>query len=240
MPKKNNKKIIKKASRKKTNLSRYNIFQKELSEYIKETGGQKSDYKKYRSLYNQIGKDVPVKAFPAIIGGLITTKAKDIKTLKYTESFPFYNARSEFLTSRFIGVKIKIKFSDGGFSLDWEGDAYEFQSWFSGDVISYFRNNYNDSGNMANFVLSGGDDTTAEYEIQVGGSAYGTPGYIEADKNLLNAPTSIKKSSVVQKDAETERLRIKERVLDKELALIQQYKELGFSNEEIKKRLSNM
>jgi hypothetical protein len=233
MPKKNN--------RKKNNLSRYNVFQKELSNYIKETGGSKYDYKKYKSLYSQIKKDVPLKAFPAIIGGLITKKVvQDVKVLKYTESFPFYNARSEFLTAKFIGIKIKIKFNDGGFSLDWEGDAFEFQSWFSGDIISYFRNNYNDSGNMANFVLTGGDDKTAEYEIQVGGSAYGTPGYIEADKNLLNKNVSIKKSSVVSKDEETERLRIKERVLDKELALIQQYKELGFSNEEIKKRLSNM
>ena len=233
MPKKNN--------RKKTNFNRYNVFQKELSNYIKETGGSKFDYKKYKKLYSQIGKDVPVKAFPAIIGGLITKKVvQDVKHLKYTESFPFYNARAELLTPKFTGIKIKIKFDDGGLKLDWEGDAFEFQSWFSGDIVSYFRNNYNDSGNMANFYLVGGDETTAEYEIRVGGSAYGTKEYIEPDKNLLNADVSGKKGSGIPKDIEIERLRLKEKVLEKELELIKKYRELGFTNEEIKKRLSNI
>jgi hypothetical protein len=216
-------------------FNRYNVFQAELSAYLKEAGSDSKDFRKYRKLYSKIDKNTPVKAFQAIFATLIPLKgAKTTKSLNYTANFPFYNARAEFLTPRYDGVTLRVRFNDGGLSLDWKGTSNEFASWFSGDVIAYFRNNYNDSP-PAEFVFTGGNDELAEYEIQVNGSAYGSPSYIEPDKTLTVAD-----KQNLQKDAEMQKLLARERVLDKELLLIKRYRELGFSNDEIKQRLKEL
>lgn len=219
---------------KKTN--RYNAFQRELSEYLRESGSSK-DFRKYTKLYKKVGKDVPVKAFRNIIHALILKHGEKQKSLKYTESFPFYNAKGEFNLMKYNNVLLKIKFNDGGFELDWEGSNTDFMGWFSGDVMAYFRNNYNDSGNMANFVLKGGDEKFAEYEIEVPTGLPESSRYVPVASDLQSGKTSPPQRGMSTTEQEIMLLKAKERVLDKEMELIRQLKELGFTNEEIKKRL---
>jgi hypothetical protein len=234
----------KKKGRKKT-INRYNIFQKELSEYVRESGGSKSDFKKYRSLYKEIAKDVSPKAFRSIIPALITTKAEPKKELNYSSSIPFYNAKGEFSLPKYSGVTLKVKFNDGGVNLDWGGSPSEFLSWFSGDIISYFRNNYNDSP-VAEFVLKDGNEQSAEYEIQVEGSLVGTKGYVPAGSDFLSKSSLPEKGSQVPSE-DTERLKLRESILnkemeliDKKLKLIEKLEGLGFSKEEIREQLKRI
>lgn len=223
-------------------INRYNVFQRELSSYLRETNANKNDFKLYKSLYKQIDKEIPIKRFSDIIPALIK-KSKVVvgesSKLDYTQSFPFYNAQSEFGLPKYAGIKLRVLFNDGGADFDFEGSNVEFKIFFSGDIVAYFRNNYNESSNMANFVLLSGNSEMAVYEIQVEGSAYGSKGYIEKGSQFLSK-SALPSASKLSSTDEIAVLKLRESVLDKELELIKQLKELGFTNEEIKKRLGNI
>ena len=225
-------------------INRYNVFQKELADYLKETGGSKKDFKKYRSLYKEIDKTVPTKAISSIIHALILKKGEKKKVLTYTESFPFYNAKGEFGLSKYYDITLKINFDDGVERFEFEGTSSEFQSWFSGDIYAYFRNNYNDSDNMANFVLKGGDEKTAQYDIETLTTVVGTKSYVPSGINKENKsvlPKSEGKVSFFEESVlkQREMTAIAEtKKMQTELELIKELKSLGFSNKEIKKRLN--
>ncbi len=179
----NKKNNIKKKSK---NLNRYNIFQKELSQYIKDNGGGKNDFKKYKSLYSQIDKSVPAKRIGDSIAGLIKKFSKDQEVIKqdYADRFSFYNSRAEFSLPKYDGKVLSIKFNDGGLSLDWKGNSYEFMSWFSGDIINYFRNNYNDSP-VAEFALVEVDKELLSYEIVTDNSVVSSTRYVPPASEIL-------------------------------------------------------
>ena len=235
------KKPIKKETKKRVpktkNLSRYNIFQRELSEYIKETGKPKSEWKKYRSLYKEIDKDVPVKSFYQVINGLVLKRTEKPKKLFYSESFPFYMAVNEFILPIYSKVLLKIKFNDGVTEFTYEGDSLGFQDEYEKELKGYLRDNYSNSTNLANFVLVGGDDSFAEYRI----TSTGEVAEIPNEKPV--ASVSPKKSVVGLKDEEAvlkqreKTAKAETKRLKTELALIKELKSLGFTDKEIKKRL---
>jgi enhancing lycopene biosynthesis protein 2 len=117
----------------------------------------------------------------------------------------------------------------------------DFSIWFTGDVMAYFRNNYSDSGNMANFVLTGGDESTAEYEIETLATAFGTRGYIPSGSAMLSKSVLPKKYT--SESAET--IGTEERIINKKLELLEKklqlaakLEELGYTKEEIRTELN--
>lgn len=241
MPKK--KQMPKKKIVKTKTINRYNVFQKELAEYIKETGGKKSDFKKYKSLYKEIDKTVPAKSFQDVINALVKKKGGVEEKLNYAQNFPFYTAVAEFSLPMYDNVKLRIKFDDGAEKVDWSGSSLDFAVWFKGGVTAYLRNNYSESGNMATFVLKKADKKSAEYEIETMSSAVGTKGYIPSGSESLHKSTLPKSEGKVS-SAEESLLKQREMTaaaetlkMKTELELIRELKKLGFSNKEIKKRL---
>jgi len=230
MPKKNNnKKPIKKKS---TNFNRYNVFQKELSQFLKDSGADKNDYKKYKSLYSQIDKSVPAKRIGDSIAGLIKkfSKEKEIVKKDYAERFAFYNSRAEFSLPKYDGKVITVKFNDGGLSLDWQGNTYEFMSWFSGDIINYFRNNYNDSP-VAEFVLTDVDDDLLSYEIVTDNSIVASPRYVPASSDIVikdKEYRDVKENSALQS------------YMKDKAALLKELRLAGYTSKEIKAEIKQL
>jgi hypothetical protein len=230
MPNKKKKVIKKQKTKSKSNtLNRYNIFQKELSSYIRETGGSGSDFKKYRKLYKDLDASIPIKRIGDSIPALILKQKTSNEGVKfdYGERFPFYQAKGEFSLPKYVKTVLNVKFDDGGLKLDWTGTVFDFMGWFSGDIIAYFRNNYNDSP-TAEFVLKNVNGNVLEYEIEVQGSAWGTSGYIPPDKEIV---IKDKKFRDV-KDAENQQRMIE--FIDRKAKLIGELKSIGYSNDEIR------
>jgi len=166
--------------------NRYNFFQKELSNYVKENKLPKGAYKNYKSLYKNLDKNIPIKRIGISLDALIKKFYKEDKVVKidYAEEFSFYNAKGEFSLIKYSNVVLDVKFSDGGLNLDWSGTSFDFMNWFSGDIFAYFRNNYNESP-VAQFVFKKTEGNVLYYEIEVGGSVYGTPYYVPPDKDIV-------------------------------------------------------
>lgn len=228
--------------RKNKKQNRYNVFQSELSSYIKENNLSKSDYKKYRSLYKDIDKKIPVKRISQIIPTLISQKQAQIlqeqsrkkdEKPDYSTDIPFYNAKGEFALPKYSKIKLNVKFNDGGLSIDWQGTPFDFMSWFSGDVLSYFRNNYNDSP-VAVFSLKNVINDTLYYEIEVDSSMVGTKSYVPPDKDIVIKDKTFRDT----KQLETQEKLIE--YIDKKAKLIEQLKSLGYSNDEIRAELKKL
>jgi hypothetical protein len=133
---------------------------------------------------------------------------------------------------------IKVNFNDGENSFTYEGDAMGFQMPYEQEIKGYLRDNYNDSANLANFVLKGGDETYAEYEIEVIAKEPPLPPEpapkAPAPKGKGAKPSSeesLLKQREITAKAEAKRFEV-------ELKLIKELKSLGFTKAEIKKRLN--
>lgn len=222
---------------KRKKLNRYNLFQKQLSNYIKDNNLSKSEYKEYRKLYKEIDKSVPNKRIYDVIPVIISKYKASLKkqSNNYETDIPFYNAKGEFSLPKYSNIVLNVKFDDGGLKLDWTGTPFDFNGWFSGDVMSYFRNNYNDSSNIATFVLKNVKGSVLEYEIEVqGGSLVGTKSYVPPDKDIVIKDKKFRDS----KEIENQQNLIE--FIDKKTKLIEQMKSLGYSNDEIKAEIKKL
>lgn len=217
---------------KQKKINRWNVYQRELSEYVKEQNLSKSDYKRFKALYKQLGGDVPIKrireAIPPLIAKFGQVQKVELPS-EYTSRFPFYGAKSEFSLPKYFDKILTVKFNDGGLRLDWLGTSNEFMSWFSGDVIAYFRNNYNDSP-VAEFVLKSVDGNNFEYEIVVDSSAFGADSYVPPDKGIV-----VKDKP--QRDKESRSLDIE--FTKQKAELIKQMKGI-YTNEEIRMEIDKL
>ena len=99
---------------KKKKLNRYNVFQNQLSNYIKENNLSKSDYKNYVKLYSQLDKSIPIKRMQYEISNVIDkyTASKKTSLIDYATDIKFYNARSEFALPKYEKKIIKVTFDD--------------------------------------------------------------------------------------------------------------------------------
>ena len=141
------------------------------------------------------------------------------------EWFEFYYAK-ERIGAEKEDVKVKVGFSDKGVTLNFEGSPAEFVKWFSGDIINYFRNNYNDFENVACFKPIGRTETEIEYDIAIGKSLFGKSDYVPFGSVFL------------YKGAFPLMYRNR-KAIEKALKAIERLKKQGLSNKEISLKINN-
>lgn len=237
---------IKTPRKARTTPNRYNIFQNELSAYLVETGGKKGDYRKYVKLYKHVDPSVPMKRMRDYLPGLIKKFSGEpiiVSTIDYAVSVPFYNAKGEFALPKYSDVVLEVRFDDtvpsvdGGFKFEWTGTQIEFSSWFSGDVMAYFRNNYNDSP-PAEFRLKDVDGKVVSYQIEVGAGIVGTPGYVPVAGGLVVRDKAARAAGQNQGQATGNSDTVV--FMGQQTELIKQWREVGYSNEEIRAKIKQL
>ncbi len=226
------KKIIptgkKKVSKKKSarGSSRYRTIQKILSDYTKEQGIKlgKGFNKAVSELYRRT-KGQPLKFVEQNIDVLYSDYLGQATVVQqFPDGFPFYQFMDTVAMPIFDKVQIGVSFQDAQESFDYQGTAFDVQSWYSSNLHPYLRQNYNESPTAYFQIIDTDNKTYVRYQVVAGQMGAGvSPAAIsdeEIEEKEQKAPAKPKKEEkapAAEKEVEIERE--KQQTIQKQIEL---------------------
>lgn len=231
MAKKNNK--AKKQKPQSRLQQRYHSVQRALSAAFKSEGIKPG--KKFNSIASKIFKQTQGEKLSFLNKNIIVfyndlikkpreSKKKEKRESLFPKRFEFFNFVSEIQSPVFDGVEITVVFEDGKMNVSETGFRPDIEAWYIRELHSYLRENYNDSP-PAEFVReSFEEEMSVVYRVKTGVSVK------RKTFTRKGAPLAGKASSVALE-------RERQKTLQEKVKAVRELKELGMSNEEIKKYL---
>lgn len=216
----------------KKKKSRYSSIQKILSSYTQKKGIRLGkEFNRVASRINKASAGLSLKDIRKNIGKLYNQHEKPEVIISFPSEFDFYNFELEFNEPSFDGIEINIvftqlpEFSFSGFKLD------VISLYQTSGLKNYLRTNYSESP-VARFILEYTDGkTTTTYRVDVGESE------VAPEIKPITDQPSIPPTDITEIDKQIELQKLIKENRELQLKLIKEYRDLGYSNEEIKKLL---
>lgn len=268
--KKNKKSVRKKPTIQKVKVrkqNKYNIFQRELSAFLKESGIKPKDkfHVVSKKIYSRIDKGIDTRSIresmPSLYNKFYKQSLADfLNDNRVKDKFPFYEALAEFKLSAYSKFVLSVEFSEpgSGQTYSFSGDYSEFVYWFTGreynesdadrqdrlkpvHLMGHLRNNYNDSP-VAEFNLVEYSETGLKYLIDVEYSKFGDDGYIPMGDEMSDPSLGvhIKQITGKKKTDSVDIVQEKTRLAKAYAEVVREMTKAGFTKDEIKEALKGI
>lgn len=247
---KKKRKYIKRASGTDRKPNRFNEIQRILSAYAKENNIKfgKGQFAKQASIINTQVKGFDLKAIEQNIDILYKDYIGiEVKEFRSGADFAWWYFVEEIKYARYDDVKISFSFDDGIEKFDFSGSNIEAEDYWKENCYRYFRKHYSNSP-WAYFQIKEDDKGKQETDNKKFVNYIIVPGerqnsFDTPKTTALTAPITQTQQITPQIDlialeeAKERSAKAQEKAYKKELQLIKEYKRLGYTNEEIRKKL---
>lgn len=160
------------AKSKKNKLSRFNVVQQILSQYLKDSKKKVGllGFQKLASTLYAKTKDVPLKYIEQNIEQLYKEHLeRDEMPKEFPDNIPFYLINQTLQSPKFDKAQISYYFNDGIEEYDAKGDRDDvYEQFRTSGLYQYLRRNYNGSPpNNAVFIITDTDNETfVKYKVE--------------------------------------------------------------------------